>query len=97
MTLTGTITDVRTRRADEIFKVARNPDQEMLHISIISTGKTGRQAMANVRSPDDHSHLGMFIKKYGKAPTPGMTVDIIFENGYPKIVYPAPIKYQKEA
>ncbi|GEM_PF-6069237 len=96
MNLTGTITDVRTRRADEIFKVARSPDQEMLHITVISTGKSTRVAMANVRNPDEHSHLGQFIKRYGKPPHPGQTVEIVFLNGYPKIVYPTPVKYTKE-
>jgi hypothetical protein len=73
------ITRVETKRAGEIFKNAKTPDQQLIVIFANVKGWEGR--IGTIPKPPSkyvspRSKMAQFITKYRKPPEVGMTVDV---------------------
>jgi hypothetical protein len=80
------ITSVETKRAGDIFKNAKTPDQQLIVISANVYGSVGR--IGTIPKPPSRylsprMKMAQFITKYRKPPEVGMTVDVTTnEKGY---------------
>jgi hypothetical protein len=80
------ITSVETKRAGEVFKNSKAPDQVLIVIFANVKGWDGR--IGTIPKPPSkyvspRSKMAQFITKYRKPPEVGMTVDVMTnEKGY---------------
>jgi hypothetical protein len=73
------ITCIETKRAGELFKNAKTPDQQLIVIRANIYGWVGR--IGSIPKPPSkylspRSKMAQFITKYRKPPEVGMTVDV---------------------
>jgi len=84
------ILSVGTRKAAEIFKNTKTPEQQLIEIVANVNGWEGR--VGTIPKPSSKyvsakSKMAMFLQRYKKPPEAGMTVDVITnEKGYWEIV-----------
>jgi len=80
------ITQVNTKRAGDIFKSTKTPDQQLIEIRANVDGWEGR--IATIPKPSSKyvspkSKMAQFIAKYKRTPESGMQIDVVTnDKGY---------------